>query len=128
MSKEAIVHPELGAPPDFSRAIVASGRTVYLAGQAPTRADGTTAGSDAEAQSEACFTKLQMLLEHVGGSLDDLVMLTIYLRSMSDLEGVVAAQRRLLSLPYPAMSAFAVSDLVGPDWLLEIDGIAVLAH
>ncbi len=126
MPKHAVVHPDLGTPPDFSRAVVASGRTVYLAGQAPTNPDGTTAGDDAETQAEACFRKIRMLIEQAGGSLDDVVMMTIYLRDMADLGAVTAVQRRLFTPPYPALSAFEVTGLVGRDWLLEIDAVAAV--
>jgi enamine deaminase RidA (YjgF/YER057c/UK114 family) len=126
MPKEEIVHADLGRPPDFSRAVVASGRTVYLSGQAPTDAAGVTVSQDVGAQADACFRKLAMLLEQAGGELDDLVMLNIYLRDIGDLAAVTAAQHRVLSEPLPALSVFEVRSLVSPEWLVEIDGIAVI--
>jgi 2-iminobutanoate/2-iminopropanoate deaminase len=124
MGKQEVVHPDLGRPPGFSRAVVATGAQVYFAGQAPTDASGRTASADAEGQAEACFRKLELLVGQAGGSLDDVVMLTIYVRDIAHLAAVTEVQRRLFSAPYPAVSAVEVSRLVDDEWLLEIDAVA----
>jgi enamine deaminase RidA (YjgF/YER057c/UK114 family) len=126
VGKRAVEHPELGSPPDFSRAVVGRGETVWFAGQAPTGADGRVAAVDAGGQAEACFRKLQLLVEHAGGTLDDVVMLTIYLRDIGDVGAVTEVQRRFFTPPFPAVSAVEVSRLVNDEWLLEIDAVASL--
>jgi 2-iminobutanoate/2-iminopropanoate deaminase len=122
-------HPTMGSGPGFSRAMEAPpGRHVYFAGAAPTDADGQTVAGGVLEQADASFAKLKELVEAAGGTMADFVMLTYYVteaRYLREIESV--RQRYFPERPYPAASGLAVSGLVGPDWLIEIDGVAVIA-
>ena len=127
---EAIAHnPEGVARPagTYSQAvIVRTGRVVYISGQPPISADGKTVEGDFEAQATQVFENLRAILEDLGGSLADLVKLTIFLKDIGDYAKFGQVRSRYLRSPYPACTLVAVSHLVSPEWLLEVEGIAAL--
>jgi len=121
-------HPTMGSGPFFSRALEApKGRHVYFAGQAPNDATGATVAGGMAEQADACFGKLQALVEAAGGTTADFVMLNIYVTDLGRFGEVQSVYRRYFSeAPLPAVSTYAVVGLLGPDWLIEIDGVAVI--
>jgi enamine deaminase RidA (YjgF/YER057c/UK114 family) len=121
-------HPTMGSGPFFSRALEAPrGRHVYFAGQAPNGAGGATVPGGIAEQADACFGKLQALVEAAGGTTADFVMLNIYVTDLAAFGDVQEVYRRYFTeSPLPAVSAYAVAGLLGPDWLIEIDGVAVI--
>ena len=126
MPKVAINPPSLPAPPSFSRAVAVSGpgRTVYVAGIAPLDDQGV-APADMRGQAEACFSKLDAILTSAGGTIADLVSLTIYVTDITQMPAVNEVRaRRLCHDPLPATSGMEVAALAHPDWMIEIDGIA----
>jgi enamine deaminase RidA (YjgF/YER057c/UK114 family) len=89
-------------------------RTLYIAGQVALDAQGNLVGrGDIRAQTEQVFRNLQAVLEACGGSLQDLVKITVYLV-------------RYLGANPPASTLVVVSQLASPDFLVEVEGIAVL--
>jgi 2-iminobutanoate/2-iminopropanoate deaminase len=121
-------HPTMGSGHGFSRAYEpAPGRHVFFAGQAPTDDTGATVAGGIAEQADACFGKLRALVEAAGGTMADFAMLNIYVTEASFLRDVGAVRARYFTEPpYPASSGFAVKALVQPDWLVEIDGVAVI--
>jgi enamine deaminase RidA (YjgF/YER057c/UK114 family) len=129
MPKRELLHPTMGSGPGFSRAIeVSGGRTIYFAGQAPNAPGVTTVGvGDVVAQAEACFGKLKALVESAGGTMNDFVMLNMYvtdMKSIDTIRGVLATH--FTEAPFPCMSGYQVVALGNPDWEIEIDGVAFL--
>ena len=129
MAGREIRHPAMGSGPFFSRAIEApKGRHVYFAGQAPNDATGATVAGGMTEQAEACFGKLQALVEAAGGTTADFVMLNVYVTDLALFDDVLTVYRRYFpETPLPAVSAYGVAGLLGSDWLIEIDGVAVIA-
>jgi enamine deaminase RidA (YjgF/YER057c/UK114 family) len=121
-------HPTMGSGPFFSRALEApKGRHVYFAGQAPSDESGATVGGGIAAQADACFGKLQALVEAAGGAMADFVMLNVYVTDLAQFGEVQEVYRRYFrTQPLPAVSAYGVAGLLGPDWLIEVDGVAVI--
>jgi 2-iminobutanoate/2-iminopropanoate deaminase len=121
-------HPTLGSGPFFSRAVEApKGRHLYFAGQAPNDATGATVEGGAAEQANACFGKLQALVEAAGGTMADFVMLNVYVTDVAYFGEIEAVYRRYFTKrPLPAVSLYGVAALLGPDWLIEIDGVAVI--
>lgn len=129
MPKRELVHPTLGSGPGFSRAIeVSNGRTIYFAGQAPNAPGVATVGvGDPVAQAEACFGKLRALVESAGGTMNDFVMLNMYVKDIASIDKIRGVlQANFTEAPYPAMSGYQVAALANPDWEIEIDGVAFL--
>lgn len=122
--------PDLAKPVGFSHAVVASGTTVFLAGQTALDADGRIVGDGVVAQFDRALRNLLRALEEAGGRPEHLTSLTVYAVDLADYR-VHAAQlggvwRELLGRHYPAMAAIGVSRLWDAEALVEIQGFAVL--
>ena len=105
---------------------VRSGDTVYLSGQIGL--DPTTmmlSGKDVAAQAEQMFKNIQAVAEAAGGSLGDIVKMTIYLTDMQDFERVNTVMQHFFEAPYPARAAIEIAGLP-KGALVEADAIMVL--
>ena len=125
MSPHRIVNPpELGAPSGFSHAMVATGATVYLAGQ-------IGAGATIAEQFERAAGNLIVALRAAGGQVDDLTSLQIFVTDVAaykeSLPAIGQAWRKHFGRHYPAMGLFGVTELFEPDALVELMGVAVLS-
>ena len=122
--------PSLAAPSGFSHAVVATGTTVFLAGQTGMDAEGAIVPGGVVAQFEQALTNLLEALAAAGGSPGDLASLTIYIVDMDDYRAHARAigevWKRLVGTDYPAMAGIGVSRLWDADAVVEIQGFAVL--
>ena len=127
MSPQAI-EPEGVAPPggSYSHAVAATGRLVMVAGQVGVDAEGNLAGWDAEAQARQAFRNLEAVLAAAGAGLGDVVKLTTFLTDAADAAAVGRVRSELFEPPYPASSAVVVAGLLHPDWIVEIEAVAVV--
>ena len=109
----------------YSQAIRA-GETVYLSGQIPL--DPTSmkvVDGPIEQQIERVFENLTAVAEAAGGSLANIVKLTVYLTDLSHFPHVNEVMARFFDEPYPARAAIGVAALpLGAP--VEIDAILVL--
>lgn len=102
-------------------------RLVFLSGlTARGPAGEPIAPGDAHGQALAILATIQRLLEQAGGSMRDVVKLTVFLRDMAALPAVSEARELYFAPPYPASSVVEVSRLAGADRLVEIEAIAAL--
>ena len=107
--------------------VAKAGNTVYIAGQIALDAEGNLVGKgDIEAQTHRVYANLQAILKELGGSLDDIVKMTTYLTDRSQLEAFRRVRNRFFSEPFPPNTLLFVSGLAQPDYLVEIEAIAVL--
>ena len=118
-----IVNPEeLGPPAGFSHAIRA-GTTVYLAGQ-------VGAGETLVEQFDGAAANLIVALRAAGGEVGDLVSLQVFVTDVAAYRSSRLALgrvwRRHFDRHYPAMGLFGVSELVDPEAMVELMGVAVL--
>jgi 2-iminobutanoate/2-iminopropanoate deaminase len=81
---------------------------------------------NAEAQTEQCLRNIQHCLEQLGGSLADVVQVTVFVKDMADLRAIHAARLRAFTPPYPTSTLVAVSGFVHPDALIEITAVAAV--
>ncbi|WES63237.1 RidA family protein [Microbacter sp. GSS18] len=121
----------LARPSGFAHAVVA-GDTVHLAGQTAMLADGSIVAGGIVAQFRQAFGNLLAALSAAGGSPTDLVSVTIYLTDVADYQAhgreIGAAWRELAGAHYPAMAGIGISRLWQEEAMIEISGVAVLAH
>ncbi len=126
MPVERIQPQGLAKPPTYSH-VVKAGNTVYLAGQVSRDENGqTVARGDIAAQATQVFENLTRALAAVGGTLDNLVKITVYITDPRYREPVSEVRHKYLRGPLPASTLIVVAGLAEPDLLLEIEGIAVL--
>ncbi|TPM40542.1 RidA family protein [Mesorhizobium sp. B2-3-4] len=115
-----------GAP--FASAIaVEGGRTVYTSGfLARDSQTGTILHKgDAEKQSLVCFDKIEKILEAEGGTLQDIVKMTVFLRDVTDYEAMNRARKaRLAGIDYA--SSTVIAGLAAADGLVEIECVAAI--
>lgn len=124
MSKRAIDTDGAPRPAGgYSQAIVA-GRQVWVAGQVgidPTT--GAAAGPTVEDQTRRALANIEAILAAAGGSLADLVSVTVFLDSMDDFAAYDAAYRAVVPDPKPARATVGAS--IAP-FKVEIQATAVL--
>ena len=130
MSHLFVDPPGLPKAIGFSHAAIAeSGKTVYLAGQAGHRPDGTIAPDLLDQFAQAC-QNVAVALEGTGGSREDLVSLQIFVTDISAYRlrrpELGEAYREVFGRHYPPMALLGVNELFDPAALVELVGIAVI--
>ena len=127
---ERVDPPELARPSGFAHAVVATGRTVFLAGQTGTDADGRIVEGGIVTQFERALTNLLIALRAAGGGPEHLAQLTIYIVDVDGYRAgsreIGATWRRLVGTEYPATAGIGVARLWDADALVELQGTAVL--
>lgn len=107
--------------------VVRAGNTLYLRGQVGTDFDGNLIGfNDPEAQTEQAMKNVKQLLEEAGSCLDHVCKITIYLTSRKIREAVYRTVGKWLKGVFPVSTGVIVAGLAKPEWLLEVDVIAVI--
>lgn len=114
MAKE-IVHTDAApaAVGPYSQATaVTGGRTVYLSGQIGLEpGTGELVSENFEGQVRQAFANLKAVIEAAGGTLDDIVKLTLFLTDLSKFASVNAIMADIIPQPYPARSTIGVASL-----------------
>ncbi len=101
------------------------GNMLYLSGQIGLKPDTMEMLSGISEQTHQVFCNLQAVLAAAGGSLNDIVKLTIYLTDLSHFAKVNEIMSLYFEAPYPARAAVGVAALPRGA-LVEADGIALL--
>ena len=131
MPKRAITSPNVHEPPgggNYSQAFeVTGGRTIYVAGMTSRDKDGNTVGKgDIRVQTKQVLENMKSVLEAAGGSMSDVVKLTVFITDMSQSGPVREVRQQYFSKPYPASTLVEISRLADKDFLVEIEAIAVI--
>jgi enamine deaminase RidA (YjgF/YER057c/UK114 family) len=114
----------------YSPAVVTEGgRVVWMAGQT-ARVDG--AGQDIsgnfEAQTRRVFALMDETLRRAGGTLADLVTMTVFIKEPRHGDRFVEIRRELFpDGKFPASALITVSNFARPGMEIEIQGVAVIA-
>lgn len=127
MINKAIIHTD-NAPAaigTYSQAIKVN-NTVYLSGQIPLVPDTMILiDGGIEQQIEQVFNNLTAVCEAAGGSLQNIVKLTIFLTDLSHFPIVNEIMARHFAEPYPARAAIGVNELP-KNAAVEMDAIMVI--
>jgi 2-iminobutanoate/2-iminopropanoate deaminase len=121
MSKiDRVVSPEVSEPPagTWSNCLAVNG-VAYLAGMTAGGAEG-----DEYAQSKVIFTKIRHLVEAAGGSMADIVKVTIFVTDITQREKVWQARREFFTGNFPASTLVQVAALANPSLKVEIEAVA----
>ena len=113
----------------FSQAIAieAKGKLVFISGMTSRRPDGTIAGiGDIEAQTRQVCENIKSAVESAGGTMDDVCRVDVYVRNIEHFEKIHKVRREYFKTPPPASTMVEVTKMVSPDYLIEINAIAVL--
>jgi reactive intermediate/imine deaminase len=115
----------------FSQATVieARGKLVFISGMTSRRADGSIAGvGDIEAQTRQVCENLKAAVEAAGGKMDDIVRVDVYVRNMEHFDAIHKVRREYFKAPAPASTMVEICKMTSPDYLIEINAIAVLPN
>src|SRR5438067_6143148 len=130
MTKRQIQSDKIRQPSGhFSQAIAieARGKLVFISGMTARRADGTIAGmGDIEAQTRQVCDNLKAAVEAAGGTMDDICRVDVYVRNMEHFDKIHKVRREYFKAPAPASTMGEVTKMTSPDYLIEINAIAVV--
>ena len=114
MSKE-IIHTDAApaAVGPYSQAVATTGgRCVYLSGQIGLEpGTGELVSENFEGQVRQAFANMTAVIEAAGGTLDNIVKLTLFLTDLSKFGSVNAIMADLIPQPFPARSTIGVASL-----------------
>ncbi len=121
-------YPEQSLSNDLAQAVVA-GNMVFLRGQIGQDLDSyeSVGIGDAAAQAEKAMANVKMLLEEAGSKLEEICKVTVYLTDVRYREAVYRVMGHWLKGVHAVSTGVVVSALARPEWLVEIDVIAVKA-
>ena len=112
----------------YSHAIVKDGVPVFIAGQVANDADGNIVGEgDVARQVEQVLANLKQVVVASGGSMDDIVKLTVFTTDLAYRPAIAEARaRHFRPGQYPASTFLVVSSLADPRYLVEIEAVAMV--
>lgn len=132
VEREFINPPEWKKPVGYSNAMATrGGRTVYLGGQVAFDGEANVVGAgDLVAQFAQTIENISTILRCAGGTLEDIVKLTIFVQDRDDYRAkgreIGAIYREHFGKHFPAMTLVEVARFYETEVLIEIEGIAVL--
>ena len=113
----------------YSPAVITEGgRIVWLAGMGGTRApDGKTITDFAE-QARQAFRNIDATIRRAGGTLADVVTMTVFIRNQADGDAFVKVRAEFFKQGFPASALITAKDFANPDILVEIQSVAVIGE
>ncbi|HVX74917.1 MAG TPA: RidA family protein [Bradyrhizobium sp.] len=121
-------YPEQRLDNDLCQAVVAKGSMVFVRGQVGQDLDTSTSVciGDPVGQTEKAMANIKLLLEEAGAKLEHICKITIYITDPRYREPVYRKVGEYLKGVFPVSTGLVVSALARPEWLVEVDVIAVI--
>ena len=112
----------------YSPAVVTEGgRIVWLAGQTGTVDDsGKSLANDFEGQARQIFKGFDAVLRKAGGTLADLVQMTVFVTDVRYGERLWQVRKEVFGDDFPGSAMVTITALANPDAKIEIQGYAVI--
>jgi len=119
------------APKGYSHAAVidlGNCKMIILSGEVPFDKNGNLIGkNDIEKQTEQVFFNIKNILSELGGSMDHVIKLGVYMKDVSQIQTFRNVRDRFINLKHPPTSTLAqVSKLFRDDVLIEIEATAII--
>lgn len=128
MPSQQHINPEaLSRSRGYSQ-VVKAGNTVYIAGQISAGPDGTVVGKgDPESQARQVWRNIEAAVKAAGGTLQNVVKTTTYVTNIQYATAVRKVREELFQSSNPPTSTLlVVAGLASPDYMVEIEAIAVV--
>lgn len=106
----------------YNHAIIANG-DFYMAGQVAMDADSNVVGDDIETQARKAYANVEILLEAIGKSFDDIAKVTTHIIDPYEryYNGYKEVYWEMFDEPYPCHTVLGAHQLAHEDYLLEIE-------
>ncbi|MCY4197792.1 MAG: RidA family protein [Rhodobacteraceae bacterium] len=122
-------YPEQNLDNDFCQAVVTSrGRIVWMRGQCPQDLDDAIniRSHDPVDQTHKVMQNIAQLIAEAGGEMEHLVKIVVYITDIRHREAVYQTIGNYIRDVHPVSTGLVVQALARPEWLVEIDAIAVI--
>lgn len=115
--------------PSYAHVVTVSGtgKIVFIAGQLARDIDGNCVGKgDMRAQMEQTFQNLDRCLKAAGATWADVVKTNTYVTDMDAFFRCADVRMRYFGVATPTSTTVGVTRLAGPDFMVEIEAVAVV--
>jgi len=121
-------YPEQNLDNDLCQAVVARGTMIFLRGQCPQNLDDAQnlESHDPIEQTHKVMQNIKQLIEECGGQMEHLVKVVVYITDVRHREAVYRTMGEYIKGVHPVSTGLVVQALARPEWLVEIDGTAVI--
>ncbi len=127
MPSKVYLNPDTMSQPRGFTNVVKVGHTAYIAGQVSATRDGSVVGKgDPEAQVRQIWHNIEAAVKSIGGTLQDVVKTTTYVTNISHAGAVRKVREELFATNPPTSTLLVVSGLASPDYMVEIEAVAVV--
>ena len=126
---EKFCAPGVYDPPGYSQGVkVIGAQTVlFLAGQVAYDRDGNVAHrGDFKAQARQVFASIKALVESAGGTLTNVVKINTYVTDIRSRPDYRTVREEFFGAKGPASTMVQVGALAHPDYLIEVEAIAII--
>jgi 2-iminobutanoate/2-iminopropanoate deaminase len=113
---------------DSPAVITEGGRIIWLAGMGGSTAPDGKPITDFAAQARRAFENIDATLKRAGGTLADVVTMTVFIRNQSDGDEFVKIRADVFKSGFPASVLITAKDFASPGILVEIQAIAVVGE
>ena len=122
-------YPEQNLDNDLCQAVVTQGgKTVWMRGQCPQNLDDAKNinSHDPAEQTHKVMQNIRQLVTEAGGEMAHVVKLVVYITDIRHREAVYRTMGEYIKGVHPVCTGLVVQALARPEWLVEIDAIAVI--
>lgn len=121
-------YPEQKLDNDLCQAIKARGTMVFLRGQVGQDLETreSVGIGDPQAQTERAMQNIAILMKEAGGRVEDICKVTVYITDPRYRETVYRTMGKHLKGVFPVSTGLVITALARPEWVVEIDAIAVI--
>ena len=118
-------YPDQNLDNDFCQ-VVRAGNMIFVRGQVGSDFEGNVVGiGDPAAQTDQAMRNVDQLLREAGSKLGDICKITVFITDRAYREPVYRQIGKWLKGVYPVSTGLIVQGLAKPEWLMEIEVIAV---
>ena len=103
------------------------GNRIEIAGTTGAEEDGSIS-PDAGRQADRCYEQIKTYIEELGGTMEDVVRVRMFVTDIADADAVSAAFTRALSHVRPTGTLVAIAGLYIPELKVEIEEEAVVGE
>ena len=116
------------AGPDLWSNAIRAGDMLFISGQVARPFEGGTGivGKDEYEQTKQIFSRIDRIIKAAGGTMDNLIKMTIYVVDIKNNIEVWRARREFFTGDFPASTLVEVRSLAKPEVLVEIEAVAYL--